>query len=59
MSRAQANLNRRSQASIDAYNQQVDRYNALSEEANQKLNRFNQGVDGFNAELARVGTLIR
>jgi hypothetical protein len=59
LSRAQANLNRRSQAAVDAFNQQVDRYNALNEEANQKLNRFNRGVDGFNAELARVGTPIR
>jgi hypothetical protein len=59
LARAQTYLNRRSQASIDAYNQQVDRYNALSEEANQKLNRFNSGVDGFNSELARVGTPIR
>ena len=59
LSRAQANLNRRSQAAVDAFNQQVDRYNALNEEANQKLNRFNRGVDGFNAELARFGTPIR
>jgi hypothetical protein len=59
LSRAQVNLNRRSQAAVDAFNQQVDRYNALNEEANQKLNRFNRGVYGFNAELARVGTPIR
>jgi hypothetical protein len=59
LSRAQVNLNRRSQAAVDAFNQQVDRYNALNEEANQKLNRFNRGVDAFNTELARVGTPIR
>ena len=52
-------LNRTSQYSVDAFNRKVGQVNSLNDRVQALVNDFNRDVDAFNAELARVGTLIR
>jgi len=52
-------LNRTNQYSVDAFNRKVGQVNSLNDRVQALVNDFNRDVDAFNAELARVGTLIR
>lgn len=56
--RERPNLNQTSQYAIDAFNREVDRYNALNQQLKDGIDTFNTGVNDYNAELARVGTPI-
>ena len=52
-------LDRTNQYEIDAFNAKVHRLNAFNDSHHALVNDYNRGVDSYNTELARVGTLIR
>lgn len=59
ISRERNRVDRRSQASVDAFNAKVSYFNGESKSIEASIKRFNSRVGEFNAELKRVGTPIR
>jgi len=54
--RERAYLDQTNQYAIDAFNREVDHYNALHQQLKDGIDVFNTSVNDYNAELARVGT---
>jgi hypothetical protein len=48
-------LDRNSQYAVDAFNEKIDRYNALSQRTKIANAAFNEKVDNYNARLQRYG----
>jgi len=51
-------LDRTNQYAVDSFNRNVNRFNAMNETLKATVADYNRDVDAYNAELARVGTLI-
>jgi hypothetical protein len=53
-----AYLDRTNQYEIDDFNQKINAFNTKKSQVGRQIATFNGHVDSFNAELARVGTLV-
>jgi GYF domain 2 len=51
-------LDKTSQYAVDAFNEEVHRYNALNQQLKEGIDAFNASVDDYNTELVRFGTPI-
>lgn len=57
--RLRGTIDKTSQYQIDLFNDRVRTYNTKNSQTQIQIDYFNAAVDDFNAELIRVGTLIR
>lgn len=59
LERQRATLDRTNQYEVQDFNKKVDALNAMRRQVSSRIDAFNNGVGSFNAELHRVGTLVR
>lgn len=59
LERQSAYLDRTNQYEVDDFNRKIDTLNTKKSRAGRQIATFNDHVNSFNAELARVGTLVR